>query len=540
MRAARIVSLFFSFFVFFFLIFPKTSFAQNYYQPQTGGYNVPNTNPDVPRNLHTYSQNVVIELMSSLTCLVAGFDPISVNQKCLGYDANTGRIGYSEKNGGLIGISGNLVAMTFIPPIRTGDYVNYLTGNFGIVKKTYAANQTATQGVGFEGIKPLLNIWVIFRNIVYLLFVFVFIIIGVAIMFRVKIDPRTVMTIQNQIPRVIVALVLVTFSFAIAGVLIDLMWIFCFLILNLFSASDPGIDPKLNFDAANAAKNMMDTPFGFLNGIHVGWTTIPADIAGAVADMVKNFFTLDSSLPWYSSIVNFITAPIRSVFGYIAGIAAFLIIAITITIALFRLWFSLIQAYVMIILDIIIGPFWIMSGVIPGRSGGFGSWLKEILANLAVFPAVIFIFVIASRVISAYDSSSATSAFVPPLIGVGITDGGIKGIIAFGLIMATPNLINMIKAAIKAPKIDTSSIMRGVGGAVGVVQKPSSVGWKRLTRPEDLWSSRPEGILRRPLLGPARKLNEKGEVWDQEKKEFIKKPFYSGWRRKIFPTYGKR
>jgi len=523
MRAARIVSLFFSFFIGLFLIFPKASFAQNYYPSQTGGYNVPSTNPDVPRNLHTYSQSVVIELMSSLTCLVAGFDPTSVNQKCLGVDKNTGKIGYVEKNGGLIGISGNLIAMTYTPPIHTNDYVSYLAGNFGIAKKTYAAAQTASQGVGFKGIKPLLNIWVIFRNIVYLLFVLVFVIIGIAIMFRVKIDPRTVMTIQNQIPRVIVALVLVTFSFAIAGILIDFMWIFVFLILNLFSGAS--IQPK--FEAATAAKNLMDSPFGFLSAIKINWASIPASIGVSVAEMVSKLLKGDVT-HWYSWFNPL--QVVQNVLGTIAGIAAFLVIAIAIAIALFRLWFTLIQAYVMIILDIIIGPFWIMSGVIPGRSGGFGSWLKEILAHLSAFPAVIFMFIVAERVMSAYDKTAGTDAFVPPLIGMTTAPDAIRGIIALGMIMATPNIVNMTKALFKAPKFDTSSVMRGVSGAIGVVQKPSSAGWKRLTRAQDPWLEKGEGFLRTLALGKQLHL----------RKDQGKGAWYRGWRRKLVKTYSPR
>ena len=85
-------------------------------------------------------------------------------------------------------------------------------------------------GTGFDGLKPLLPLWTVFRNIVYILFVLVFVIIGVAIMLRLKIDPRTVMTIQNQIPKLIIGILLVTFSFSIAGFLIDIMYTSIYLI----------------------------------------------------------------------------------------------------------------------------------------------------------------------------------------------------------------------------------------------------------------------------------------------------------------------
>ena len=68
-----------------------------------------------------------------------------------------------------------------------------LLKDFGITNKTYARqidivptlktfNHSRYQGIGFEGLSPLLNIWKAFRDIAYLLFVLVFIILGVAIM----------------------------------------------------------------------------------------------------------------------------------------------------------------------------------------------------------------------------------------------------------------------------------------------------------------------------------------------------------------------
>src|SRR3989338_11081239 len=123
----------------------------------------------------------------------------------------------------------NMISMLYAPPIHTSDYFQSLANNFGIVKNANAQ----TKGTGFDGLKPLQNLWEAFRNIVYLLFVIVFVVIGLAIMLRIKIDPRTVMTIQNQIPKIIIGILLVTFSFAIAGFLVDIMWILTNLIFGI-------------------------------------------------------------------------------------------------------------------------------------------------------------------------------------------------------------------------------------------------------------------------------------------------------------------
>src|SRR3989344_6266299 len=229
----------FSFFIFHFSFFISPAFAQAKNQTPIPA----NTNPDVPNNLHNWTQNVMIEVMSALTCQLAGVDPINPQQGCLGIDSKSGKIGFlpsavsGKANGGAIGFMGNMIATLYTPPLHTSDYFQNLAQNFGISKKTYAQNT----GAGFQGLTPLIGVWSAFRNIVYLFLVIVFVVIGLAIMLRVKIDPLTVMTIQNQIPKVIIGVLLVTFSFAIAGFLIDMMWVSIYLIYGIISGI-PGVN----------------------------------------------------------------------------------------------------------------------------------------------------------------------------------------------------------------------------------------------------------------------------------------------------------
>ncbi|PJA00282.1 MAG: hypothetical protein COX78_00700 [Candidatus Levybacteria bacterium CG_4_10_14_0_2_um_filter_35_8] len=77
----------------------------------------------------------------------------------------------------------------------------------------------------------------------------------------------------------------------------------------------------------------------------------------------------------------------------------------------------------------------------------------------------------------------------------------------------------MTKALFKAPKFDTSSIMRGVGGAVGVIGAPTKAMGRRLTQSANPWTGAQEGPLRQVLLGRINKVTGK-----------------PGWRRKWFGT----
>ncbi|HKC14922.1 MAG TPA: hypothetical protein VKC89_03125 [Patescibacteria group bacterium] len=465
MRPARLLG-FLLIFLLSFFVFKNVAFAQT---PLT------NTNPDVPNNLHTWTQNVMIEVMSSLTCLVAGVDPIDPSHQCLGLDPKTHKIGYVQGGGGAIGVVGVLIAMTFTPPAHTNDYIRYLSSNFGLAKPTYAANtdggsggglnqQQSDRGIGFGGLTPLLEIWTALRNITYLLFVIIFVVIGFAIMLRVHIDPRTVMTIENQIPKIVVALILVTFSFAIAGLLIDLMYVSIYLVMGVFDSIN--IPHAVNaVNTANSAdfKNIWGlNPLEIANNLPVpgslgglakgGLIGISANASASVTKIIADLFSGLVSIPIVSQI-----------FQGIVGILAFLIIAVAILFALFRLWFTLIMAYIFILLDVIFVPFWILAGLIPGGSLSFTAWLREIGGELLAFPAAIVMMLLAKTFLT----MDTKSLFIPPLIGNPSTEG-FGALMGLGVLLMTPTAVSMMKGWLKAPKFDIAAIGQAVGVGAAV------------------------------------------------------------------------
>lgn len=431
--------------------------------------------------------------MSSLTCQIAGVDPINPKQPCLGTDSKSGKIGFlpSPQNGGAIGFMGTMISTLYTPPLHTADYFQNLASNFGITKKTYAQ----TTGTGFQSLTPLIGIWSAFRNIVYLLLVIVFVVIGLAIMLRMKIDPRTVMTIQNQIPKIIIGILMVTFSYAIGGFLIDMMYVSIHVAGNAIVTSDPKIHKKLPTQLSKETN-----PFGAVGKTGAGggntffglWDIIqpPSSALGEAiirtfdpvinlftgryfTDLFVNLFTDSTSLvgkiiSWaINSTGHTISAILHWTLGTIFTILAFVIISIALLIALFRLWFSLVFAYVNILLGIVLAPFWIIGGLFPGSPINFSSWIRNLIANLAAFPTVIAMFLLGKVFTDAFGVGDGASYFLPPLIGDRTSTQAIGSIIGLGIILMTPNVVNMLKAALKAPKTDTG-IGKAIGGAVGI------------------------------------------------------------------------
>ncbi|HVT01214.1 MAG TPA: hypothetical protein VHE53_03200 [Patescibacteria group bacterium] len=441
------------------------------------------TNKDVPQDFHTYTQSVFIEIGSAISCQLSGIDPTNPNGKCLGIDPDTHKIGYVTNGGGLIGITGNLISMTFDIPVSSTQYMQDVAGNFGIAKKAYAQENN---GIGFNGLKFLLPLWKTFRNIVYIFFVFIFVIIGLGIMFRVKIDPRTVMTIQNQIPKIIIAIVLVTLSYAIAGFLIDMMYVFMYLIFNIFAPhinNIGGLNPidlqgsnplgavgalggtKIAFQAASGIGGIIASLFDNTTGKIIA--TIVSGILGAGAGSIGmiGFGTVIGGVLGATGGLLFGS----KIFGIIGGLVAFLVISAALLTALFRLWFQLLKAYVSLLINIVLAPFWIAAGLFPNSSMSFSTWIRDLIGNLAPFPATLVLLLFGKVFIENFGQSNAKNYFVPPFIGNPGDPNAFGALIGLGIILLSPNVVNLVRQAIKAPQgkmFDGIKTSLGVGASI--------------------------------------------------------------------------
>lgn len=288
-------------------------------------------------------------------------------------------------NNSTLGHTSRLISyLIVVPPVTTAEYLADVGENLGIVKPAYA------QGFGFNQFSNILPLWKVFRNIAYIFFIIVFLIIGLAIMFRVKIDPKTVITIQNAIPKIVIALILVTFSYAIVGLLIDLIYVVLFLSVPLF-AGIPGGPGK---DIATAQASVAGLGIGDISwsaikllwdkSILLGLLGIETNAAGSLVFKATTLLAL-------------IPHPVAKVAAVPGGIDSLLsaVLSIIVLFLVLKLFFSLVVAYIQIILSTIFAPIILMMGAFPGSKSTFGDWFKGLLSNILLFPAVaIFFFII--------------------------------------------------------------------------------------------------------------------------------------------------
>ncbi len=516
-------------------------------------YTMPSTETNVPQNLHTLTQGLLLDLLSAATCQLGGVDFMTPNHKCLVYNSQ-GRLSYADNSSGVVGFLTNAIQITYTPPLHTSYYVAYLKNNFGLVKSANAAGNS-----GFDQLQPLTKIWLIFRNLTYLLYVIIFVVIGFAIMLRAKIDPRTVMTIENQIPKLIVSIVLITFSFAIAGLLIDFLWVLMYLVVNVFAAVDPNLLP------GNIISGIRDNPIGVYGRIQDGSVFgLAWQVAGALNDMLNVIignalsaqlgsipvggllskilailppFIITATLPCVPSALLGLIPGSNTDFGkcidgnmtaqlsFLGAIVAYLIVLVAMVVALFKIWFTLIQSYAMFLILVATGPLFILSGVLPGSKVTFEWWLRQLLAYLSSFIVTLGILLLGKVLMDAFGNS--TNAFGPPLIGgqIGqVATSTLGAIIGFATFLLVPQALTMARDAIGATPIKyLQGIGEGLGAGTKFVGGVAGAGFRRAFHDRNLQTGQGEGFGTQLLLG---RIDEAGTWSGKSWQGFLRRMAY--------------
>ncbi len=365
---------------------------------------------------------------------------------------------------GALQFTTNLIGAVYANPPASGVYYAY-----DVLHRLGAAPAYA-QGVGFTGLQPILPIWKAFRNVTYVLFTLIFVGIGLAIMFRVKISPQAVITIENALPKIIGALILVTFSYAIAGFLIDLMYVLIALGITVLKTG--GIEPVLfqlgpvKLGEVTPTRVINSGFFALLpmffsvtnagNGIFVLATALGGVVGTVIGTLIGGQFLIGAAI------------------GLLAGPALIMLIWTVIALfLLFKLLFGLTKAYIKIIFAVIIGPLQIMMGAIPGfQAGGFGTWIKGIFAEILIFPAVVVVSMIGVFILQ---SANLESMWAAPLLDVTGSRSAffIKTIIGMGFLLILAQIPDIIRNAmgIKDPGFGTA-----IGEAFGPVKTGAKYG----------------------------------------------------------------
>jgi hypothetical protein len=353
-------------------------------------------------------------------------------------------------------------------PLSGIGYVEKLAKKFSLVSSVNA------QGFGYNtALDGLKKYWGGFRDMAYAIAVLVTIVFAFMIMFRVKINPQTVITVQSAIPKVVIALVLATFSYAIAGFVIDLSYVVGGLFASLMNL---------------AGFSRFDTAFSFI---------VPIDPASKFLGGFYIFFImLVYTLLFFIAAVMSLASTILGALSIFGGLVSIVFIIITLWVLVLSIYYlikipwMLIKNLISLFISIVVAPLQIVLGaVIPSLS--FGQWLKKIISEALVFPVTgLFIFLAYITAVNSISVSLSGSVIGPILDLLGIIEdpgtlwsppiigsNGLSGILwlgaSFSLIIMVPKVAEFVKSLIMGEKFSFGSAI----GEASTIGKAGALGY---------------------------------------------------------------
>lgn len=291
---------------------------------------------DLQLQIHTECPDQVGD--ASCADIVQTFDGSGIPQGLL-----PGRRAFNDTrvSGSLIGIANFIegAGMTEPVPVNLAYYWNDSIRKVPFAGTALAANVQYGNApfIGF-----ILEMWKITRNLSYGILSIIMLVIGVSIMMRKKLSPQLVVTAQFALPRVVLAVILITFSYPIGAILASSM--------SYLLALSNG----LIYDVAASA----------------GLTSAGANGIGMLISLI-----------------------LVGVLAFV-GVAPLIIILITVVIVAALLlyifiWIKAFMLYFKLIFSIIFAPFAFALGAIPGNEQSTGKWFRSAISNVLGFVATV-------------------------------------------------------------------------------------------------------------------------------------------------------
>jgi hypothetical protein len=333
--SARVIKAFISFILLtlIFLVTPLNSYAQNYYPNQAS----PSAYTQLPQNLTPQSPHyvnlMILNLIHGFGCIVTGSSitgegcvDFALTKDLQGHLSAVPVLSDVNTSGGLLGLTGTmLIGMYSNPPLLVGDYLAHAGAELGIIPEAKA--QVGGSGGGV--LSPILALWQLSRNIAYLFMIIIFMVVGIMVMFRRKLNPQTVLTVQAALPGLVIGLILITFSYFLAALITDLAFIGTDLVGFYFQlAQNPTSGPQqLSQSLADKSVLNIFSPFvgaiPFLE-IQAGLDIIWDGIRGTSGDTINPFnsqsFSAEYFIRGFAGVASYqVGAFVGPIIGYIVG-----------------------------------------------------------------------------------------------------------------------------------------------------------------------------------------------------------------------------
>ena len=392
--------------------------------------------------------------------------PENAQSQCLAYGDDGKLVAYTNMpGGGALAFVNRAIASTFDSPLSTNAYIAEVSKGFDPASPTYA-QQDGINGSGVGIIRPVLQIWLVLRNFAYLLFILIFLAIGFMIMFRQKLNPQTVITVQSALPGLVIGLVLVTFSYFISALIIDLTYVGMWVVASVFTQAGANLvgDITKVVQEGNIFSLWGSFTLGGENKSALTNEVLEPMIQGTQVMMGIDPAIISQPLSIGSPFGVTAAKLLGITIGGIAGIIASAVIMIALFIQLARLLWSLVTSYITILVVVVLSPMIIMWSSIPGKSKTMEFWWRNILGNVLVFPAVFAGFLFAGLFLANTNPNDFKTTL--PFFG-GLPVGILKTLIGYGILLGTPAIPGMIKSMVGVKDLGAINKEAFIGAGLG-------------------------------------------------------------------------
>ncbi len=347
-------------------------------------------------------------------------------------------------------------------------------------------------GTGFALLSPIQNFWSWSVRVVYGFLLIIVIIIAFAIMFRQRLSGNVEVTIQNAIPSIALAMILVPLSYAISGLFIDVITVGTNAV-HEFLIGVPGSpghqiyvtsgeDDNLYKDPLNPANVYPDRGY-YPDDIRVDWLRARdnLDVAGSfgrAATGIGEVTGLNGNVIFLAigKIVNVLTGKTDedpANFTWIGDIVQFIVSIVTLWIGV-QVFIALFKKYMTIILMPILSPFIFATVAIPGNGTKSVLQYCKVMLAASLFYIVTYAMFLLSIIFTSSEfiadvPTIASGSFNPPLIGLKSIGFGSNEItqlfltlVGLGIYFSIPATLKSIDTALDAnqplPKFVTTPI----------------------------------------------------------------------------------
>jgi len=391
----------------------------------------------------------------------------------------------------VMGKIGGLIATPYSNPPALGSYyVLHSLDEAGFVPDSYAA-----EGLGFAGLAPFIHIWKKLRDIAFLIIALAMIISGFMIMFRTRMDPQHAIKLENALPKIIITMILINFSFAIAGFMVDVMYIMTGIIivtfgplispdLTLSTMLDRYVSPStidlLNLGIGNYEGSISGGVYAVINLVY----NLPYALLGMFGDTIRIFITHISGnilgimlFAWIGGKLGFFTVgwqtptipmiifimvmilliePIGKIMYALPVILLGLVIALTVLWVFMRLLILTFRTYIKLLFYVMLSPLILVGEALPG-SNVFIPWIQTICVELLTFPLMITIFLLSGAFNNAISNGQLLS--LPFVASINPENLGV--IVSFGILWTMPDLIDLVKQKLNTQTMSVPALSLG-------------------------------------------------------------------------------